>query len=277
MYRTIYSIWDTPYDAQGKRSLPVTPGDRAQRLPAGIERAWGRRPPPRKGPKPGLDIETVVAAAVSLAQVEGLGAVSMSKVAAELGVSTMALYGYVDSKEELLALMVDDACGPPPEHPPAGVDWRVGLTVWASTLFDAYRRHPWAVRIPISGVPPTPNQVAWLETGLRCIADTGLSEQQRLSTVLLLSVFVRSEASLAVDLVEARQQTVGGSDPHNYGRMIRELIDPQRFPGVWAAAATGAFDDDAGVEGEFRFGLDRILDGIEVLLYPERRSRRAKR
>jgi len=248
----------------------VTPVDPAGRLPAGIERAWGRRPPPRKGPKPGLDLETVVAAAVGLAQVEGLGAVSMSKVAAELGVSTMALYGYVDSKDELLALMVDHACGPPPEHPPAGIDWREGLAVWASTLFGAYRRHPWAVRIPISGVPPTPNQVAWLENGLRCIADTDLSEQQRLSTVLLLSVFVRSEASLAPDLAEARQQVAGGSGPNEYGRMIRDLIDPERFPMVSATAATGAFDDDAGVEGEFRFGLDRILDGLEVLLQQER-------
>jgi hypothetical protein len=48
--------------------------------------------------------------------------------------------------------------------------------------------------------------------------------------------------------------------------MIRELIDPDRLPGVWAAASVGAFEDDAGVEGEFRFGLERILDGIEVLL-----------
>lgn len=248
----------------------MTPVNPARRLPAGIERAWGRRPPPRKGPKPGLDLEKVVAAAVGLAESQGLGAVSMSKVAAELGVSTMALYGYVDSKDELLALMVDHACGPPPEHSPAGIDWREGLAVWASTLFDAYRRHPWAVRIPISGVPPTPNQVAWLETGLRCIADTSLGEQQRLSTVLLLSVFVRSEASLAVDLVEARQQVADGSDSNDYGRMIRDLIDPERFPMVSATAATGAFEDDAGVEGEFRFGLDRILDGLEVLLQQER-------
>ena len=248
----------------------MTPARPGRRLPAGIERAWGRRPPPRKGPKPGLDLETVVAAAVGLAQSEGLGAVSMSKVAAQLDVSTMALYGYVDTKEELLALMVDHACGPPPEPPRPGGAWREGLAGWASTLFDAYRRHPWAVRIPISGVPPTPNQVAWLETGLGCIAGTGLSEQQRLSTVLLLSVFVRSEASLALDIVEARQQLAGGSGPNDYGRMIRDLIDPERFPMVSATAATGAFEDDAGVEGEFRFGLDRILDGLEVLLQQKR-------
>jgi AcrR family transcriptional regulator len=222
---------------------------------------------PRKGPKPGLDLGTIVTAAAQLAQAEGLGAVSMSRVASALGVSTMALYSYVDAKDELLALMVDHACGAPPELVANEDGWRGGLEQWASILFDCYRRHPWAVRIPISGVPPTPNQVAWLEAGLRCLAATVLTDQERLSTVLLLSVFVRSEASLAFDLAEARQDVAAGSGrTADYGHMIRELIDPDRFPGVWAAAYAGAFEDDAGVEGEFRFGLERILDGIEVLL-----------
>lgn len=244
----------------------MTTRDQASRLPAGIERAWGRRPPPRKGPKPGLDLEGIVAAAASLAEGEGLGAVSMSRVAAALGVSTMALYSYIDTKDELLALMVDHACGAPPELPAAGRDWRDGLAQWAAALFSVYRQHPWAVRIPISGVPPTPNQVAWLEAGLDCLAATGLAVQQKLSTVLLLSVFVRSEASLALDLAEARQHAATPGQPAGYGQMIRALIDPDRFPGVWTAVSTGAFEDDAGVDGEFRFGLERILDGIAMLL-----------
>lgn len=255
----------------------MTTPQRASRLPAGIERAWGLRPLPRKGPKPGLDLDAIVAAAVDLAQADGLGAVSMSRVAGALGVSTMALYGYVEGKDELLALMVDHACGPPPQPTATGGSWRGGLARWASTLFDGYRRHPWAVRIPISGVPPTPNQVTWLEAGLRCLAATELSEQQRLSTVLLLSVFVRSEASLALDLAEARQQVAASPDTADYGQLIRRLIEPDRFPGVWAAAAAGAFEDDAGVEGEFRFGLDRIFDGIEVLLQRQRPSRHRPR
>ncbi len=250
----------------------MTTRDQASRLPAGIERAWGRRPLPRKGPKPGLDLAGIIAAAASLAQAEGLGAVSMSRVAAALGVSTMALYSYVDTKDELLALMVDHACGPPPEPPVAGRDWRDGLARWAAALFSVYRQHPWAVRIPISGVPPTPNQVAWLEAGLGCFAATGLTVQQKLSTVLLLSVFVRSEASLALDLAEARQHAATPGQPASYGQMIRALIDPDRFPGVWTAISAGAFEDDAGVDGEFRFGLERLLDGIAMLLRAPRRA-----
>lgn len=246
-------------------------GDRIGRLPVGVARAWGRRTSPRKGPKPGLDLDAVVGAAVAIAQSEGLGAVSMSKVAGELGVSSMALYGYVDSKDELLALMVDRACGPSPVLESAE-GWRWGLDEWASTLFDGYRRHPWAARIPISGVPPTPNQVSWLESGLRCLSSVDLSEQQRLSTVLLLSVFVRSEAILAIDLVEARGP-LEGPEQSDYGHLMQELVDPERFPAVWAVASTGAFEDHAGVEEEFRFGLGCILDGVEALLARQRRPR----
>jgi AcrR family transcriptional regulator len=244
----------------------MTARDPATPLPAGIERAWGRRPPPRKGPKPGLDLEGIVAAAVSLAQAEGLGAVSMSRVAAALGVSTMALYSYIDTKDELLALMVDHACGLPPKPPVAGRGWRDAQAQWAAALFSVYLEHPWAVRIPISGVPPAPNQVAWLEAGLGCFAATSLTVQQKLSTVLLLSVFVRSEASLALDLAEARQQAATQGEPVRYGEMIRALIDPDRFPGVWSAVSAGAFEDDAGIDGEFHFALERILDGIAMLL-----------
>lgn len=251
----------------------MSTGDQAARLPAGIERAWGRRPPPRKGPKPGLDLDGILAAAVQLAQTEGLDVVSMSRVAARLGVSTMALYSYVDTKDELLALMVDYSYGVPPDPPAAGGRWHEGLARWAGELFGVYRRHPWAVRVPISGVPPTPNQVAWLEAGLGCLAATSLTVQKRLSTVLLLSVFVRSEAILALDLAEARQHATDRPDqPSGYGQMMRSLIDPGRFPGVWAAVSSGAFEDDAGVEGEFRFGLERILDGIAMLLSPRKHT-----
>ena len=236
------------------------------RLSAGIERAWGRRPLPRKGPKPGLALHGIVTAAVTLAQIDGLGAVSMSRVAAALGVSTMALYSYLDTKDELLALMVDHACGEPPGHL-ARKQWRDNLWLWASTLFDGYRRHPWAAEIPISRVPPTPTQIAWLEAGLRCLAGTELTDQQRLSTVLLLGVFVRSEASLARDLPSPGQpSTSDTATPPTYGQLLRQLIDPQRFPEVSAIATTGAFDDQAGISEELSYGLDRIIDGVERLL-----------
>ena len=86
---------------------------------------------------------------MSVADAEGLGAVSMGRVASELGSSPMSLYRYVGAKDELLALMVDAALGDPPPAP-AGEGWRDGLARWAWTYHDALRRHPWALRVSLS-------------------------------------------------------------------------------------------------------------------------------
>ena len=92
-----------------------------------------------------------MAAGIKVALTEGIGALSMARVAGELGVGTMSLYRYVAAKDELLTLMVDTALGPPPPARAGDEDWRAGLTRWAVGVRDAYRRHPWSLRVPISG------------------------------------------------------------------------------------------------------------------------------
>src|ERR1700728_977916 len=99
--------------------------------PASLAAVWGLRERPGKGPKPGLSLEKIVAAAVHVGATDGLAAVSMGRVAAELGAGTMALYRYVGSKSELLNLMVDAAFGPPPPLPESAVGWRAALSHWA--------------------------------------------------------------------------------------------------------------------------------------------------
>ena len=234
-------------------------------LPASIEEAWGVRRRPRKGPKPGLDLERIVAAAVRVAGSEGLEAVSMSRVAAELGSSAMSLYRYVDAKDELLTLMVDAAFDTPVAPAAEGEDWRAGLNRWAWTYHDALRRHPWVLRVPITAPPVTPNQIAWLEDGLRSLGGTGLTEPEKLSVILLVSGYVRNEATLAVDL-----QAAAGPIMPTWGRQIAALTDPERFPALHAALGSeaGARDDDP--DEEFVFGLERVLDGIAALVASRR-------
>src|SRR5690348_482873 len=87
------------------------PGDAD--LPPAVAAAWGVRGRPHKGPKPGLTLARIVTAAIGVADAEGLAAVSMSRVATELGAAPMSLYRYVTGKDELLELMVDTAMGPP--------------------------------------------------------------------------------------------------------------------------------------------------------------------
>jgi AcrR family transcriptional regulator len=236
-------------------------------LPASLEAAWGLRDRPHKGPKPGLSLRRIVDAGVRVAESEGLGAVSMSRVAAELGASTMSLYRYVAAKDELLDLMVDTALGGPPAAQD-GPGWREGLSRWAWAQRAALYRNQWALRIPISGLPVTPNQVAWFENGLRCLAGTDLGEEAKASVVLLISNYVRAEATVGADIgaaIAARQATPDEWMSY-YGRLLASLTDPQRYPAISKLLAAGVFDRADDPADEFVFGLTRILDGIDVLV-----------
>ena len=236
-------------------------------MPASIAAAWGLRDRSAKGPKRGLTLERIVTAAVGLALAEGIGAVSMSRVAAEVQSSTMGLYRYVASKDELLALMVDQAIGSPPEALPE-LGWREGLERWAWGERAAYHRHPWALRVPISGPPITPNQIAWLEEGLTCLRGTGLAENEKISVILLLSGYVRNEASTSADIAAASSEagvTIGDAMAA-YGGLLKSLIHPKQFPSLSALIAEGVLDKADHPDEEFIFGLTRILDGVGVLV-----------
>jgi hypothetical protein len=82
-------------------------------LPASLAAVWGMYERPTKGPRPGLSIKRIVEATIKIAVTDGLAAVSMNRVAAELGAAPMSLYRYVASKDELLALALDTALGAP--------------------------------------------------------------------------------------------------------------------------------------------------------------------
>ena len=122
-------------------------------IPASFETAWGARDQPTKGPRPALSLERILAAAITVADRDGLDGVSMARVAAEVGSAPMSLYRYVATKDELLLLMVDAALGLPPEATDgaAASGWRAGLEGWGTAVYDRYLRHPWAVQVPISG------------------------------------------------------------------------------------------------------------------------------
>jgi AcrR family transcriptional regulator len=235
-------------------------------IPASIEAAWGLRERPPRGPKPGLSLDRIVAAAIAVADAEGYAAVSMSRVAAELGSSAMSLYRYVGSKDELLALMFDAEMGAPPVLE-AG-DWRGGLARWTTAALDLFMQAPWSVRIPIPAPPITPNQIRWLEAALGCLRGSGLTEPEKLSTVLLLSGLARYHATVAADTADNARAT-GLADPSaGYGSALMRLARPEDFPAVYAAVLSGSLDDDSAdfAHEELRFGLDRILDGLAALI-----------
>ena len=252
-------------------------------LPGTVAAAWGVRERPHKGPKPALSLARIVAAAVQVADAEGLDAVSMGRVAAELGAAPMSLYRHVAGKDELRTLMVDAAWGSPPDGPPSGgalssgamsdragpgEGWRAGLARWAWALRARGRRHPWVVRIPLNSLPILPNEVGWFELALACMRDTGLTEARKASVIMLLAGYVRNLATTEADIAAAIQAS--GLTPvewmSSYPRILAGLADPQRFPALTQFIAAGVFEAQDGPDDEFIFGLARILDGLEALI-----------
>ncbi|MFD9872994.1 TetR/AcrR family transcriptional regulator [[Kitasatospora] papulosa] len=239
-------------------------------LPASIEAAWGLRDRPVKGPKPGLTLDRIVAAAVAVAASEGLAAVSMGRVAKELGASTMALYRYVSAKEELYLLMQEAAMGAPEPLPALedGAGWREALGQWAWAQRRVFHRNLWALRIPIAGPPASPHSIAWWEQGLQALEGSGLDEGDKISVVLFVGGFVRNEALLMSDLAAAVEAK--GLAPQEvmsqWERTVERLTDPVRHPALSRLLASGVMSEPDQPDCEFVFGLERVLDGVEALI-----------
>lgn len=234
-------------------------------LPRYLQLLWGREPEGRRGPRPGRSIEDIGRAAVAIADAGGLAAVSMKSVATAIGLTTMSLYRYVDSKDELHAVMLDVAYGAP-EVDYGRKGWRTRIAMWARLIAAQRLAHPWMVEVALTAPPLTPNAIAWMEAGLAALDGTPLSSQERLS------------AMLAIDgwgLNHVRQSTqmglVGAADPYSqsggYLGLISMLIEPTRFPHLAKAAPEGLDDDeDEFFSEEFDRGLRLFLDGIEALI-----------
>lgn len=240
-------------------------------LPSAVATAWGVRERPRKGPKPALTLDRIVAAALDVADTEGLAAVSMARVATAAGTAPMSLYRHVSSKEELLDLMVDEVFGSADWPRPANGDWRGGMAGWAVAMLRAIRAHPWVVRIPVNSLPILPHQVTWFESALVALRDTGLSEARKASVILLVAGYVRNVASTEGDIANAVMAS--GQDMNewmtSYADQIQQVASPERFPAIAAFIAAGVFDAADDPDDEFNFGLERILDGIGVLIERE--------
>jgi AcrR family transcriptional regulator len=235
-------------------------------LSGALATAWGVREPAARGPKPALGLERILDAAVAVADAEGIEAVSMNRLARELGSAPMSIYRHLDSKEELLGLMVDTSLGDPPATDPEAA-WRERLRRFAGAFRDRGFEHPWSVRLPIVGPPLTPNSVAWFEHGLAALEATGLEESEKASVVLLLTGYVRNHVMLMGEIGPFLGGEAGADAAmRSYEATLRGLDVATRFPALGRVLDAGVFDRADPPEAEFDFGLERILDGVAALV-----------
>lgn len=241
-------------------------------LPPGVDVLWGRREPAKRGPRPNLSIEQIVDAAIEIASAEGLGPLSMNRVAEKLGKSAMSLYRYVRNKDELLQLMTDvSAVKQPPPEPDDALGWRPNLERWAYQLIGLYRRYPWVLHVPIGPTPPIgPGQLAWLDRALACLRKTNLPFELQMGVVMLLLTFIRGQVRMVQEVNQGAEAVPEGYP--SYGEMLRMVVDKERLPALAAVVGERVFDEpgegisDQEFDMEVRFGLTMIFDGIERLV-----------
>jgi AcrR family transcriptional regulator len=243
----------------------TTPRD--PELPRAVALAWGVATNPQRGPKRELSIERIVEAAIEIADAEGLGAVSMSRVAASLGFTTMSLYRYVTSKDDLVLLMAEAASEIPVPDDDVERGWRAGVTAWVHAIRGAYAAHPWLVDIPVSGAPITPNSFTIVDWFLREVRALPLSDGEKMSTLLLLTAYSRATSAQERDLAAAAAASSDAAGA-NLLATLSELVTPERFPYLAPVFAGGGYLSDPDetpeeADVDFVFGLRRILDGIE--------------
>lgn len=231
-------------------------------LPRGIALAWGVAANPQRGPKREMSVERIVETAVELADSEGLAAVSMAAVAKKLGFTPMSLYRYVSAKDDLLLLMQEEATGLPPEEHREADGWRSALELLFRAQVEIFLRHPWVLALPITGSPITPNSSAWLDAALGALSATRLEPAERLAVALAVSGQARWCGMVSAGYSEAAR--AGGLTPDEVtareAALFDAVIDADGYPALRAAIDAGVFLDEAD---PFRFGLARLLDGVQ--------------
>jgi AcrR family transcriptional regulator/DNA-binding transcriptional regulator YhcF (GntR family) len=218
-----------------------------------------------------LTTERVVDAAITVADAEGVAAVSMRRVAVDLGVATMSLYRHVRDKDDLLLRMMDAvlAASPLPAEPPEG--WRARLDLVARTLWSIFRRHPWlAPTMSITRPQATPHALPYTEWVLAGLVAEGLDLGGAFTIHLTLFNYVRGTA---VNLEsEAEAEAASGLTNEEWMRNQQPAIDrivaEQRLV-TFARLTEKGFDLD--LDALFEFGLERLLDGCTDLVTAARR------
>ncbi|WP_327361192.1 MULTISPECIES: GntR family transcriptional regulator [unclassified Streptomyces] len=212
---------------------------------------------------PGAARTRIVRTAMEIADAEGLAALTMRRLGAELGVSAMSLYRHVRNREQLVALMADAAFGEAslPERPPTG--WRARLELSAAAQWRLYGAHPWlAAAMNLNRPLLIPNGVRHIEWALAALEGLGLDADARMHAAVSLFGYVRGQA---VDLESESAATASSGVTGDQWMQAQEtrlaaLLQDGTFP-AFAATRTSA---DLSPESLFAFGLTTLLNGLSA-------------
>lgn len=227
---------------------PATPDPAASPLVASD--AAARRAP--------LTKERVLDAAIALADLRGLGALTMRRLGAALGVEAMSLYKHVASKEALLEGMVDRVVGAI-AIPDEGADWRDGMRQRAASARTVLGRHAWVIGLLESGATPGPNAMRYLNAVIGNLRAAGFPMEAAGRAFMVLDSYVYGHVIQESSFPLAASEEV--APPAATARELEGLSDFPHLAALYEHARTQAHSLDA----HFAFGLELVLDGLERL------------
>lgn len=196
-----------------------------------------------------LSPEAIAAAAIRLADADGLEAVSIRRVAAELDARAMSLYDHFASKRELLASMNDEVVGEMLVSQPLPEAWREAVAVSARKMYAAYASHPWAIFVAAARPEPGPNAIKLAKQMARGVATLPLAHGDVWQVQGIVNDYV----------VGYSFRTVASPSPEDMEAAVAPT-DVVEFPEL--AALPDNLRNRSSIE-RFELGLQTVLDGIE--------------
>jgi AcrR family transcriptional regulator len=237
--------------------------------PPASQPIWTRPGPGAR--KPRFSRNQIATAALAIADADGFDAVSIRRVAADLGAGTMSLYRYISAKADLVALMDDAIMGEslvPDSQLPA--DWREALAMIARATRATLLRHPWAVQaLQGRGAAAQdgsfgPNGIRHFEQSLAAVATAPLDTAAKLDLITIVDDYVFGHVLRAGE----QQARTASADPEHAAAIavyIQDQLRTGQFPHLTELArdpAAQAIGDPGKLDDRFERGLQALLDGI---------------
>jgi AcrR family transcriptional regulator len=207
-----------------------------------------------------LSRERVLRAAIGLADDAGIEALSMRKLGQELGVEAMSLYNHVANKDDILGGMVDIVMGEI-ELPAAGADWKAAIRRTAKSAYEVLLGHPWAANLVLTGPGLSYPRLRYMDAILGSLRNAGFSAEMTDHAYHALDSHIMGFTLWQVGISAGLARLSSVDD------FLREL-DQEAYPYLAEHAHQHMKERDPADEGEFAFGLDLILGGLERMLRP---------
>jgi AcrR family transcriptional regulator len=224
---------------------------------------WTRPERPSRGRAGGLDRQQIVRTAITIADREGLDALTMRRIAQQLGAGTMSLYWHVRDKDELIELMRDEVAGDQTLQPSG--DWRSDLARFARDTRGTFLRHPWLASVAFGTPPIGPNSLRQDELTMAAMNSLGvdLQTQGAVSAAVYFFVIGFALRELAQEQVQQRTGMTVEQWRASVAPYIQQQLATGRYPNLQRAISSGSnLDNDAA----FELILNLILDAVAAQL-----------